>query len=67
VVTFTSDIAKEGTQYKDGESLWVTECPQQELLDCYANWEPEVEQLLKVRYYSELHLSRRYSFPQTEN
>ncbi|KAK7472656.1 hypothetical protein VKT23_000769 [Stygiomarasmius scandens] len=47
VVTFTSDITKEGTQYEDGESLWVTECPQQELLDCYANWEPEVEQLLK--------------------
>ncbi|THU95391.1 FAD/NAD-binding domain-containing protein [Dendrothele bispora CBS 962.96] len=47
VVTFASDITKEGTQYEDGDSQWVTECPQQELLDCYANWEPEVEQLLQ--------------------
>jgi salicylate hydroxylase len=26
----------------------VTEVPKEELLDCYANWEPEVESLLNV-------------------
>jgi len=47
VVTFSSELEKHGQLYS-GE--WVTECEQKELLDCYRGWEPEVEQLLKVRY-----------------
>lgn len=45
VVTFASQPENHGRTY---EGEWVTECEQRELLDCYANWEPEVEQLLKV-------------------
>lgn len=45
MVTFASDPKKHGDVY---EGEWVTECPQEELLDCYSGWEPEVEQLLKV-------------------
>ncbi|KZT29216.1 FAD/NAD-P-binding domain-containing protein [Neolentinus lepideus HHB14362 ss-1] len=44
VVTFASELEKEGTPY---EGPWVTECSQQELLDCFTNWEPDVEELLK--------------------
>ncbi|KAF9070110.1 FAD/NAD-binding domain-containing protein [Rhodocollybia butyracea] len=44
VVTFASEPQNEGKPYK--EDTWVSHCPQQELLDCYAHWEPEVEQLL---------------------
>ncbi|KAJ3778671.1 FAD/NAD-P-binding domain-containing protein [Lentinula raphanica] len=44
VVTFASKPESEGSLYS--EDTWVTHCPQQELLDCYAGWEPEVEQLL---------------------
>ncbi|GJJ12598.1 hypothetical protein Clacol_006841 [Clathrus columnatus] len=44
VVTFASDPSKEGTSY---EGQWVTEVSQQELLDCYSPWEPEVESMLK--------------------
>ncbi|KAJ4483187.1 FAD/NAD-P-binding domain-containing protein [Lentinula aciculospora] len=43
VVTFASEPKKQGNSYSDA---WVTHCPQQELLDCYASWEPEVRQLL---------------------
>ncbi|KAF9453996.1 FAD/NAD(P)-binding domain-containing protein [Macrolepiota fuliginosa MF-IS2] len=45
VVTFVSEPEKNGSYYPDDD--WVTECPQQELLDAYKNWEPEVERLLK--------------------
>ncbi|KXN91079.1 Salicylate hydroxylase [Leucoagaricus sp. SymC.cos] len=45
VVTFASEPEKNGANYPD--DIWVTECPQQELLDAYKNWEPEVERLLK--------------------
>lgn len=45
VVTFASQPEKHGHVFK-GE--WVTNCDQKELLDCYAAWEPEVENLLKV-------------------
>ncbi|KZT21433.1 hypothetical protein NEOLEDRAFT_1073444, partial [Neolentinus lepideus HHB14362 ss-1] len=45
VVTFASDPEKEGTLY---EEPWMTQCPQQGLLNCYANGEPEVEELLNV-------------------
>ncbi|KAF8895691.1 hypothetical protein CPB84DRAFT_1731713 [Gymnopilus junonius] len=44
VVTFASQPERHGEIY---EGEWVTECEQRELLDCYARWEPEVEQLLK--------------------
>ncbi|TFK44427.1 FAD/NAD-P-binding domain-containing protein [Crucibulum laeve] len=44
VVTFASQPEKNGTPYI-GE--WVTDCSKQELLECYSNWEPEVEELLK--------------------
>ncbi|KAF4621078.1 hypothetical protein D9613_000381 [Agrocybe pediades] len=44
VVTFASDPKKHGQPYA-GE--WVVECPKEELLSCYAKWEPEVEQLLQ--------------------
>ncbi|KAF9482106.1 FAD/NAD-P-binding domain-containing protein [Pholiota conissans] len=44
IVTFVSQPEKHGQHY-DGE--WVTNCDKQELLDCYANWEPEVGSLLK--------------------
>jgi len=45
VVTFASEPEKEGSFF-DEDKAWVTQCTQQELLDCYAHWEPEVEQLL---------------------
>lgn len=45
VVTFSSELEKHGQLYS-GES--VTECEHKELLDCCRDWEPEVEQLLKV-------------------
>ncbi|KAF5393346.1 hypothetical protein D9757_000791 [Collybiopsis confluens] len=44
VVTFASEPENEGKAFNS--ETWVTQCPQQELLDCYAHWEPEVEQLL---------------------
>ncbi|KAJ3999660.1 FAD/NAD-P-binding domain-containing protein [Lentinula boryana] len=44
VVTFASEPEREGSSYN--EDTWATHCPQKELLDCYAGWEPEVEQLL---------------------
>ncbi|KIK67169.1 hypothetical protein GYMLUDRAFT_156392 [Collybiopsis luxurians FD-317 M1] len=44
VVTFASEPEKEGQTFSS--DVWVTQCPQTELLDCYAHWEPEVEQLL---------------------
>lgn len=28
---------------------WVTDCSREEVLDCFAGWEPEVEEMLKVR------------------
>ena len=45
VVTFASEPQKHGETF---EGEWVTNCGQKELLECYANWEPEVERLLKV-------------------
>ncbi|KJA20765.1 hypothetical protein HYPSUDRAFT_141882 [Hypholoma sublateritium FD-334 SS-4] len=39
VVTFASQPEKHGYPF-NGE--WVVDCEQQELLDCYAGWEPEV-------------------------
>lgn len=46
VVTFASQPEQEGTVFH-GE--WVAEVSKEELMDCYANWEPEVESLLNVR------------------
>lgn len=46
VVTFRSEPEKEGSTYPD--TTWVTECSQQELLDCYAGWEPDVIEMLQV-------------------
>ncbi|KAI0930204.1 hypothetical protein AcV5_006981 [Taiwanofungus camphoratus] len=45
VVAFASDPEKEGSVFNDP---WVADCTQPELLDCYAGWEPEVVELLKV-------------------
>lgn len=28
---------------------WVTDCSREEVLECFAGWEPEVEEMLKVR------------------
>ncbi|KAG7446323.1 FAD/NAD-P-binding domain-containing protein [Guyanagaster necrorhizus] len=44
VITFRSDHEREGSTYPD---TWVTECSQQELLDCYSGWEPEVIEMLQ--------------------
>ncbi|KAJ3989844.1 FAD/NAD-P-binding domain-containing protein [Lentinula detonsa] len=44
VVTFASEPESEGSPYS--EDTGGTHCPQKELLDCYAGWEPAVEQLL---------------------
>ncbi|EGO00194.1 hypothetical protein SERLA73DRAFT_107208 [Serpula lacrymans var. lacrymans S7.3] len=44
VVAFSSQPDKDGTHY-DGP--WVTDCTQEEFLQCYAGWEPEVETMLK--------------------
>jgi len=45
VVAMRSSPEMEGMAY-DGP--WVTDCSQQELLDCFAGWEPEVVELLQV-------------------
>lgn len=45
VVALASQPEKHGYAFK-GE--WVVDCEQQELLDCYAGWEPEVVNLLKA-------------------
>ncbi|PPQ62949.1 hypothetical protein CVT24_006189 [Panaeolus cyanescens] len=45
VVTFASEPEGHGKPFH-GE--WVTMCQKQELLDCYAEWEPEVTQLLDL-------------------
>jgi len=44
VVTFVSEPEKHGQLY---EGDWVTDCENDELLNCYSGWEPEVEQLLQ--------------------
>ncbi|TFY51588.1 hypothetical protein EVG20_g10929 [Dentipellis fragilis] len=44
VIAFASDVEKEGTPYTDP---WVAPCSQEELLACYANWEPEVVGMLQ--------------------
>ncbi|KAK0455026.1 FAD/NAD-P-binding domain-containing protein [Armillaria borealis] len=46
VVTLRSEPEREGSTYPD--STWVTECSRQELLDCYAGWEPEVIEMLQL-------------------
>ena len=46
VVTFASQLEQEGKPFH-GE--WVTDVSKDELLCCYADWEPEVESLLNVR------------------
>ncbi|KAJ3511609.1 hypothetical protein NLJ89_g3998 [Agrocybe chaxingu] len=43
VVTFASQPERYGEPYQED---WVVYCDKQELLDCYAGWEPEVKQLL---------------------
>ncbi|KAJ3809160.1 FAD/NAD-P-binding domain-containing protein [Lentinula aff. lateritia] len=45
VVALASDPKREGEPHNE-DIVWVTNCLQQELLECYSNWEPEVEQLL---------------------
>ncbi|KAH9839368.1 FAD/NAD-P-binding domain-containing protein [Rhodofomes roseus] len=46
VVACTSRPDLEGSTYRDGEP-WVVDCTQEELLDCYNGWEPEVVEMLK--------------------
>lgn len=31
------------------EGPWVIDCPQSEMLECFADWEPDVLELLKVK------------------
>ncbi|KAA1475202.1 FAD/NAD(P)-binding domain-containing protein [Dentipellis sp. KUC8613] len=44
VIAFASDVKKEATPYTDP---WVAPCSQEELLACYADWEPEVVEMLQ--------------------
>ncbi|OBZ70963.1 Salicylate hydroxylase [Grifola frondosa] len=44
VVALVSQPEKRGHPFTDP---WVVECTTSEVLDCYAGWEPEVEELLK--------------------
>ena len=46
VVAEVTDLEKENTPFEDE---WVKPCPKKELLECFANWEPEVKVLLQVR------------------
>ncbi|KAJ7091182.1 FAD/NAD-P-binding domain-containing protein [Mycena epipterygia] len=43
-VAFASELDKENMDYG---AEWVTDCSKDEMLDCFANWEPEVGQLLE--------------------
>ncbi|KAJ7446283.1 FAD/NAD-P-binding domain-containing protein [Mycena galericulata] len=43
-VAFATDPAKDDTDY-GGE--WVTPCPKDEVVHCFANWEPEAVELLE--------------------
>ncbi|KAF7306069.1 Glycoside hydrolase family 3 protein [Mycena chlorophos] len=45
VVAFASDMGKENAVYG---TEWVTECPKEEMLECFAGWEDEVSVLLNV-------------------
>lgn len=44
-VAFASELDKENMDYG---AEWVTDCSKDEMLECFANWEPEVGQLLEV-------------------
>ncbi|KAH8119270.1 FAD/NAD-binding domain-containing protein [Phellopilus nigrolimitatus] len=44
VVTLISEKDKQGERF---EGPWVSECSKQELLGCYAGWEPEVQDILQ--------------------
>jgi salicylate hydroxylase len=44
-VAFASEPNKENTEYG---AEWVTDCTKDEVLECFANWEPEAKQLLDV-------------------
>ncbi|KAJ6587124.1 FAD/NAD-P-binding domain-containing protein [Mycena vulgaris] len=43
-VAFASELDKEDTDYG---SEWVTDCTKDEVLQCFADWEPEAKQLLE--------------------
>lgn len=45
VVAMTSHPELEGSPY---EGPWVTDCAQDELLQCFSGWEPEVTEMFKV-------------------
>lgn len=36
-------------EQKQYNGPWMTECDAQEVVDCYATWEPQVKDLCKVR------------------
>ncbi|KAJ7497508.1 FAD/NAD-P-binding domain-containing protein [Mycena latifolia] len=44
-VAFASEMDKEDTDYG---AEWVTDCTKDEVLQCYAGWEPEAKQLLEL-------------------
>ncbi|KAJ7079136.1 hypothetical protein B0H15DRAFT_788209, partial [Mycena belliarum] len=44
VVAFASEMDKENAEY--GKE-WVTDCSQDEVLQCFVDWEPEAKQLLE--------------------
>ena len=46
VVGMTSDRSAEGREYS---GPWVTECSGDEIRACFAGWEPELQEILKVR------------------
>lgn len=45
VVMFASEPQLYGSPYN---GPWVTDCSPAEVQRCYSDWEPEVEELLKV-------------------
>lgn len=49
VVALVSHPEQEGAPY---EGPWVTDCSAQELHECYAGWEPEVVDLIKVSLHA---------------
>ena len=53
-----SDRNAEGKEYK---GPWVEETTPEELLQCFAGWEPDVQDLLKVSLASPIDRSERFT------
>ena len=56
IVGLVSDRSAEGKEYK---GPWVEETTPEELLQCFAGWEPDVQDLLKVSSASPVDRSER--------